>query len=287
MKSFRTLLVGLLLAPCTLGCTIVADLDSYVSADDIGCDMQLNVVLFAPHIEDPVYFQAVTREDPPVLRAMAIIDNLVVPDRSFFMPNAIGEGPHALNFWADDNDDGLVQTSPIRGTDHSWRSEDVCAFDSNCEADGLNCFSHVSPFVEIDNPIEEGNTLDLTLTGLPATIGFVEAHLVEHDADLNLRRVVGLYRRDDTGGGPTFSLELRGLALPTKRYSVDVLVDLNGDAQIEPSTEVFTVTESAGSAYVNPITLDVTTSDPRGDLPPERGLDEDHPAELVSPLPTP
>jgi hypothetical protein len=283
MKPWNALLVGALLAPFTLGCTIVADLDSYVSADDLGCDMQLHLIEFSPHLNDAVYFQGVTR-DSNELRALAIIDDMVVADRAFVMPNGIGEGEHALNFWADVSGDGFVQTSPFAGQDHSWRFEDVCNFDTNCDSGEANCFSHVAPFVNIENPVEMGNTLQLDLVGLPASVGFVEVHLIEHDADLGLRRVVGLYRKDDTGDGPTFGVELRGLAVPGRLYSADVLVDLNCDNSIDPATEVFTVTESDGSAYANSITLDVTTSDPAGNLPEEQGPDLAHPEQLVTPL---
>lgn len=286
MKPWNALLAAAVLAPLVSSCTIVADLDRYVSADDLGCDMRLHVIEFSPHLTDAVYFQAVTRETNE-LRALAIIDHMVVADRSFVMPNAIGPDPQALNFWADVSGDGFVQTSPFAGSDHSWRFEDVCVPEPNCDNGEDDCFSHVAPFVNITDPTELGNTLQLELAGLTSDVGFVEVHLIEHDLELGLRRVVGLYRKDDVGDGPTFGLELRGLALPGRRYSVDVLVDRDGDGVIDPFSEVFTVTESDGSAYASAVTLDVTTSDPAGALPVEVGTSSEHPEQLVSPLPAP
>ena len=76
MTHSSRLLVGTLLALASSGCTVVADLDSYISADDIGCDMEMAVRDFSPHLTDRVFFQAVTRDDAQLLRAMAIIDPL-------------------------------------------------------------------------------------------------------------------------------------------------------------------------------------------------------------------
>lgn len=297
MTHSSRLFVGALLALASSGCTIVADLDSYVSADDIGCDMQMAVRDFTPHLADRVLFQAVTRDDAQVLRAMAIIDPLRVGDRSFTMPNAIGEGAHALNFWADVDDSGFVETSPFNGIDHSWRLDDVCNWESTCldeDADLPNCFSHVAPFDTITDPAEAGNALVLNLTALPDTTGFIEVHLIEVDNVARKRRVVGLYRRDvpivaDEVGenrrciaDPVAmdiecTLTLAGLALEGRRYSADVIVDLDGNGEISGTTEVFSITESDGSAYAATVVLDVSTFDPAGALP-EEGV-------LVSPLP--
>ena len=144
----------------------------------------------------------------------------------------------------------------------------------------------MAPFINIENPVEMGNALQLELTGLPPTAGFIEIHLIERDVSANLRRVVGLYRKDNSGGGPTFSLELRGLVFPGRLYSVDVLVDLDCDNAIDPRTEVFNVTESDGSAYANVVRLNLTTADAAIHLPVEVGPDPEHPEQLVSPLPT-
>lgn len=303
MTHSSRLLVGTLLALASSGCTVVADLDSYISADDIGCDMEMAVRDFSPHLTDLVFFQAVTRDDAQLLRAMAIIDPLGDADRSFIMPDAIGEGAHAFNFWADENGNGVVETSPFNGPDHSWRLEDVCNWASTCmgeDADLPNCFSHVAPFDAITDPAEPGNSLVLNLTGLPADTGFVEVHLIEVDAVAQVRRVVGLYRRDtplqgtmDPEADPEgtrcamdadstlieCTLVLRGLAVPGRRYSADVVVDLDGNREINGTTEVFSITESDGSAYASPVVLDVSTFDPAGALP-EEGV-------LVSPLPAP
>lgn len=310
MTYSSRLLVGTLLALATSGCTIVADLDGYISADDIGCDMEMTVRDFTPHLTDRVLFQAVTRDDIGTLRAMAIIDPLRDPDRTFVMPNAIGEGAHAFNFWADVDDSGFVETSPFNGMDHSWRLEDVCNWESTCtdeDADLLNCFTHVAPFTIISNPVLDGNDFVLNLTALPEAAGFVEVHLIELDTASNVRRVVGLYRRDVLlvpdpmrPGGRTpactldvaameieCTLELEGLAIEGRRYTADVLVDLDDNGVIDGATEVFNVTESDGSAYANPVELDVSTADPAGSLPVEVGPDEDHPEQLVSPLPAP
>lgn len=303
MTHSSRLLVGTLLALASSGCTIVADLDGYISADDIGCDMEMTVRDFTPHLTDRVFFQAVTRDDAAVLRAMAIIDPLRDADRTFIMPNAIGEGAHAFNFWADVDGNDVVQTSPFNGPDHSWRLEDVCDWASTCtgaDAELPNCFTHVAPFTNISDPAPAGNDLVLNLVALPDTAGLVELHLVEVDTVAQKRRVVGLYRRDVLviGGDPTCTadlvamdiectLTLPGLAVEGRRYTVDVIVDLDGNDVIDGGTEVFSVTESDGAAYANPVMLDVSTFDPAGDLPIEVGPDEDHPEQLVSPLPAP
>lgn len=282
MTHSSRLLVGTLLAFASTGCTIVADLDGYVSADDLGCDMDVAVQAFAPHLTDRVYFQAVTR-DGDELRAMAIIDPLGVADRSFNMPNAVREGAHAFQFWADENGDGFVQTTPFNnGLDHSWRFDDVCNWPSSCSDDDTNCFLHVGLFNRIMDPVEAGNTLVIDLPMLPATTGVLELHLVEVDAATQINSVVGLYRTDNVTDGPDpvdFQVELRGLAVPGRNYAVDVLVDLDGNAAIDGATEVFSLPAQDGSTYADPITIDVSTFDPAGTLPPE-GI-------LVSPLPAP
>ena len=276
MTHSHRLLVGALLALASGGCTLVADLDSYVSADELGCDLQMRVDNFTPHLADLVVFQAVTR-DTDELSAMAIIDPLVDPDRSFRMPHAVAEGPHSFNFWADVNGDGFVQTSPFAGVDHSWQLEDACNYPSNCPDDEPNCFTHVTPFNNLMDPVEVGNDLTLNVVELPLLTGFIEVHLVERDAAAQLRRVVGLYRKDDPEGATELTISLRGLARAGRPYSVDLLVDLDGDGDIDGASEVFTLTEEDGSVYATPVTVDVTTFDPAGDLP-EEGI-------LVSPLP--
>ena len=209
---------------------------------------------------------------------------------------------------ADVHDSGLVETSRFNGMDHSWRLEDVCNWASTCtdeDADLLNCFTHVAPFTIISDPVLDGNDLVLTLTALPETAGFVEVHLVELDTAANVRRVVGLYRRDVLliPSGPDdppplctlnaiameieCTLTLQGLAAEDRRYTTDVIVDLDGNGLIDGSTEVFNVTASDGSAYASPVMLDVSTADPAGALPAEVGPDEDHPEQLVTPLPAP
>jgi len=295
MTHSSRLFVGALLALASSGCTIVADLDSYVSVDDIGCDLEMTVRDFSPHLTDRVFFQAVTRDDAQVIRALAIIDPLSDPDRSFTMPFAVGEGPHAFNFWADESGDGFVQTSPFNnGLDHSWHLENACDWASTCmgeDADLPNCFSHVAPFDNITDPADAGNTVSINLVALPLTTGFVEIHLIEVDEAANLRRVVGLYRRDvpifeeeivkcaEVGGEIECTFELRGLAVPGRPYTADVIIDLDGDGEINGPTEVFNITESDGSMYAGTIELDVSTSDAAGALPPE--------GVLVSPLPAP
>jgi len=295
MTHTSRLFCGALIALASSGCTVVADLDGYISADDIGCDMQMTVRDFTPHLTDAVFFQAVTRDDAQNLRALAVIDPLADADRSFTMPNAIGDGAHAFNFWADENDDRSVQTSPFNGPDHSWRLDDVCNWASTCsgvDADLANCFSHVAPFDAITDPAEPGNSLVLNLTAIPLTAGFVEVHLIEVDDAAQVRRVVGLYRRDvlvNAGEeeprctGDAIDMEisctftLAGLAVAGRRYSADIIIDLDGNGEIGGATEVFSITESDGSAYANPVDLDVSTFDPAGALP-EEGV-------LVSPLP--
>lgn len=278
MTNPLRLLPAALLVLAASGCTIIADLDSYVSADDLGCDMDVAVEAFAPHLTDRVYYQAVTREGN-VLRALAIIDPLGTPNRAFTMPNAIREGAHALQFWADENDDGLVQTTPFdNGLDHSWRFDDVCSWPSSCSDDDTNCFLHVGLFDRISDPVEEGNTLTVNLPGLPDTAGVLELHLVEVDEVTQIDSVVGLYRTDDVTT-TDFSVELRGLAFPGRGYAVNVLIDLDGNAQIDGLTEVFSLPAQDGSTYADPITIDVSTFDPAGSLP-EEGI-------LVSAIPAP
>jgi hypothetical protein len=278
MQPWMTMAWALALSVMGSGCTLVADLDSLQSVDDLGCDLTMRVDNFTPHRGDMVLFQAVTR-DTNELRAMAVIDPLVDPNRRFTMPNAVAEGAHAFNFWADVNDDGFVQTSPFAGTDHSWRLENACDYVSTCTDGEEQCFTHISPFDTITDPIELGNTLDLTVDGLPLSATTVEVHLVEHDDRAQLRRVVGLYRRDDIGEIASFNLVLRGLARDNRVYSIDLMVDLNGDGTIDGATEVWELTESMGSVYANPVTVDVSNFDPSGVLPPE--------FPLVSDLPTP
>lgn len=283
MTHSSRLLIGLVLALGSTGCTIIADLDGYISADELACNMDVAVEAFAPHVTDRVYFQAVTREGD-ALRAMAIIDPLGVPNRSFRMPNAVREGAHALQFWADENGDGFVQTTPFdNGLDHSWRFDDVCSWPSTCSEDDTNCFLHVGIFNRIMDPIEPGNTLVVNLPGLPATAGVLEVHLVEVDDTTQVDSVVGLYRTDDVNPlnltTVEFQVELRGLAVAGRSYALDVLIDLDGNAQIDGATEVFSLPAQDGSIYEDPIEIDVTTFDPAGTLPPE-GI-------LVSPLPAP
>jgi hypothetical protein len=272
-------LVGALLAFASSSCTLVADLDSYVSADSIGCDMSVAVGAFNPHVADRVVFQAVTR-DGNELRAMAIIDALAVPDRNFTMPNAIRGGAHALLIWHDGERNEMVNPISISGNDHSWRLEDACGFPSTCENGEPNCFAHDGRFDIFEDPVTTGNDVEIRLPNLSLETRLFEMHLVEIDAVTEINSVVGLYRTElaRVTEGP-FVARLPGLAVPGRTYTVDLLIDLNGDTAFQGETEVFAVAARDGAAFASPIVFDIAMSDPTGDLP-EQGI-------LVSPAPPP
>ena len=91
------------------------------------------------------------------------------------------------------------------------------------------------------------------------------------DPDAGTRQVVGLYHSDRLGGATTFPVVLHGLVLDDDRYTIDFMVDLDANGEIEPTTEVWTLAEANGSDYATPFDVDIVAEDPAGALP-EEGL---------------
>ena len=272
MRRILSLLVGLAL---TSGCTLIADLDSYSSVNDEGCALQMRLDNFTPHRADPVIFEAVN-SDGDAIRAIAIIDPLLDPDRAFEMPGAVPRGLHYFQFWADVDGDGQVNTAPI-GADHSWLLDDACNYASTCPDEEPNCFSHRTPFDTLNVTTPVGSDLDLTVSGLPTSAGLLEVHLVEVDTSAEVRRVVGLFRTDQLEDASSRDVLLPGLLIDDVTYAIDLLVDLDGNGTIDPATEVWALPELSGQEYADALTVDTSTFDPAGVLPAE-GL-------LVTPLP--
>lgn len=230
------------------GCTLVADLDRFESADDQAQDFEFTIERFTPHLTHKVFFEIVELETNQ-LASVAIIEPLGTPDATIRLPNGIPQDPHAFQFWADNDRNGIVNTlSGSGGADHSWRMEDVRDLavrsrpGSECDAmiptEQPTCFTHVTPFDVLDMPTTPATDFNVTVSLLTETTSFVEIHLVEVDAVLGTRSVVAMYHLrqvpDPVPPETTteVTLTIPGVARPGRLYDLDTFVDLNGDGII-------------------------------------------------------
>ena len=221
----RAPLWALLLVPLS-GCFVASDLDRF-EADD-GCDLQLGLEAFTPHLNQTVEIRGVFRpqDGPASLRARAILDPLSAVDTSVLMPNAIAEGPHSIDFFADFNEDGVYSDPP---TDHTWRIDDACA-------GAPNPFVHVFDFQALDDPIGLGGDLAASFTGMAADGNAFELRataLIPQGDGASVRRTVAVYHTPAVTS-PDFEVRVPDVIDSGFEYELEFWADSNGNDRYDP-----------------------------------------------------
>jgi len=245
----RLLSFALPLALCS-GCFLIASTDDFV--EDEGCDLELDVRAFAPHLGQT--FEVRLVQDPPEsigesrprLIALAIFDPLQHPNMDLQIPDAVPALTDAtrprpyIDFYADFDTDGAYSSPP---SDHTWRVEDPC------EPGRDPAFPHNVDFFDLPTPIGGGS--DVLVDFCPnLTAGdrigplepFVGTEAIEVrvtgtflptvDGMTEEVRPVGYYRLESAASSPL------GIRIPAVfdsgfRYKIEVIVDRNDNFAFE------------------------------------------------------
>lgn len=241
----RLLSLVLPLALCS-GCFLVASTDGFV--EDEGCDLELDVRAFAPHLGQT--FQVRLVQDPPEsigesrprLLALAIFDPLQHPNLDLQLPNAVPaltdptQPRPYIDFYADFNGDGVYSSPPA---DHTWRVEDPC------EPGRDPAFLHNLEFFDLPLPIGGGSSLfvdfcpNLTtdtrfdrlepFTGMePVEVRVTGTFFPTGEGMTEVVRPVGYYRLEPMGSFPG-NIEIPAVFDSGFRYKIEVIVDRDGD----------------------------------------------------------
>jgi hypothetical protein len=233
MKT-RSFLLGLTLCSALHGCSVLHDADF---TQDEGCDLQLRVRDFSPHVTDTTtIIQNRANRDGTSRRveAVAIFDPLGTRNLDLRMPGAVRprtsveQGLAAVDFYADFDD---VEGFSFPG-DHSWVLEDVCTT-------GPEEFPHNTDFIPIRIPEASGTTVAARFCG---TMAFgssaVELRVTrrtpdEQNPDEVVNQAIGFYRLDDV------TRRAEGIGIPLIAnvdfdMTVEVVADRNRNGIFEP-----------------------------------------------------
>jgi len=245
----RFLALALPLALCS-GCFLVASTDDFV--EDEGCDLELDVRAFAPHIGQTFEVRLVQGppesidESRPRLLVLGIFDPLENPNMDLQFPDAVPALTDAtrprpvLDFYADFDMDGRYTMPP---SDHTWRVEDPCAPDRDPEfphnvdffdlpmpiGGGSDVFVDFCPNlttgdrIDILEPFPEDSTLEVRVTGtfLPTVDGMTEED-----------RPVGFYRLENASTARS-RIRIPAVFDNGFRYRIEIIVDRNDNFAYE------------------------------------------------------
>ncbi len=214
------------------GCFVIADLNAYEV--DEGCDFEMELQEFQPHVEERMAFRIVEPGEegqPSSLRALAVFETLGAPNLGFVLPNAVPPGRHDVDFFADRENNGYDDPP----TDHTWTIEDVCA-------DPPNVFPHLFDFSVLEDPTRLDRDLRIAFTGMGDGMGrAMEVRVglsAEGPGGIEVERTVGLYRISAIRRSE-FEVRLTGILDRDFLYVVSIWVDLNQNGTYDnPPTDV-------------------------------------------------
>lgn len=236
------------------GCFLIAGTDDFV--EDEGCDLELDVRAFAPHVGQT--FEVRLVQDPPAsidesrprLIALAIFDPLQSPNLDLQLPNAVpaltdpSRPRPYVDFYADFDGDGAYSSPP---SDHTWRVEDPC------EPGRDPSFPHNVDFFDLPMPIGGGSDVfvdfcpNLTEGGMigplpafdgtePVEVRVTGTFLPTVAGEIEEVRPVGFYRLESAATSPD------GIRIPAVfdsgfRYKIEVIVDRNDNFSYEDDVD--------------------------------------------------
>lgn len=225
MRSPITTAFVIALAFTGTGCFAISDLGRF--QEDEGCDMDLDLQGFTPHADDTLEVNAVRVigadfSARPNLGARAILDPMGAVNAHIVMFDAVPAGHTALEFFSDENHDGMYTMPP---TDHTWRIDNACAPPSHT-------FVHQFNFADLMDPIPIGNDFVLHLTGMNADGNALEVRVTFMPPpgvdSAPPPRTIGLYRKAAVTESD-FTITIPGIVDDGASYEVTIWSDATGD----------------------------------------------------------
>lgn len=215
---------ALLVALSLGGCFALNDTGDFEV--DEGCDLQLELRDFAPHVRDRFEVRLVQpRANPDALaelQALALFEPLDSPFLSLRMPNAVApledasRPRSAIDFYADfDSEPGFSFPG-----DHTWILPDACA-------EGPEEFVHNVDFEPVRDiqPRDAGVRVVLCQRQMEAGNAPIEVRVTGNfPPDVN--RAVGFFRRATARDGAA-SITIPGIVDLGFRHEIEVYVDVN------------------------------------------------------------
>ncbi len=223
------------------GCSFVVDVDDLTQGEF--CDVSLNLQGFAAHTDDLFELTLVSTdpESENLLRAFAIIDPLPRANVEISLPLAMGAGPHSLDFFSDENNDGIY-SDPMPGGDHTWREA------TDCSSQPVT-FTHNINFDILPPPIISRENFFMSLRNMPTTGRAFEMRVT----NIETGQTVGLFRKErlmTLGGMGSFDVNLPGTVDTGFSYLVEFWYDTNGNSAFDlPPTDQAWRVEVSGSNF--------------------------------------
>jgi hypothetical protein len=272
----RLVASSLLLALTAQGCFALADTDDFV--EDEGCDLELDLRAFAPHLGQT--FEVRLVQDPlesigesrPRLLGLAILDPLTVPNIDIDIPGMVpaltdpSRPRPNVDFYADFDENGAYSRPP---SDHTWRVEDPC------DPGRDPTFPHNVDFFDLPMPIGGGSSLviegcpDLTegerLGGFgpfdgtePLEVRAYGTFLPTVDGETEMDRPVALYRLGALSRATDGAIAIPAVFDNGFRYRAEIYVDVNTNGAFDPGTDrAWTYSYNPMNAPDCPARLDV------------------------------
>ncbi|MEO0322213.1 MAG: hypothetical protein AAF447_04605 [Myxococcota bacterium] len=194
------------------GCSIVNSADDFVV--DEGCNLDLTVVNFSPHVQERVEYRVVHQKSSddvledgrsvPSIDALAVFEPLgfitgrLIMPRAVFPQRASGLRGGGVDFWADVNDiPGYQFDIQTRNEDHGWRLDDICRDQPFASAnvpasplfdapEGGSVFNHDVDFDDLIDPLGLPLGVEVDFEGLAMLLpDGVDASNVRVEAHVN------------------------------------------------------------------------------------------------------
>lgn len=208
----------LVLVLALAGCTVIHDEEF---EQDVGCDLELSLREFTPHVTDVVTLQLNRTVDDGATRrleAVAIFDPLGSENLDVHIPDAVRprtsvtEGLAALDFYADFDD-----TPGFSDGDHTWVLEDICT-------SGAEVFLHNFDFQPVRDVDRPNTDVLMRPCGEVLAEGAVEVRVTRLLAD-DTTQSVGFYRLANIATRPA------GIRIPdVANADVDTRIEVLRDA---------------------------------------------------------
>ncbi|MCA9611650.1 MAG: hypothetical protein KC586_02720 [Myxococcales bacterium] len=216
------------------GCSVIHGDDF---TQDLGCDLELKVRDFSPHVTD-TFSVLLTRPradgSDRRIEAVAIFDPLGTTNLDLHMPNTVRprtsteQGLAAIDFFADFDD---TEGFSFPG-DHSWVLEDACTT-------GPELFPHNTDFIPVRVPTAAGTNVGVRLCGTTAfgssAMELRATRLIRDEASEGetVAQAVGFYRLDDVTRRP------EGFGIPAVAnvdfdMTIEVVADRDRNGRFDP-----------------------------------------------------
>lgn len=248
MKRFASTLAAIATLALS-GCTLASDFDRFNFDQGAGCDMQLNLDGFSPHVDNYFEIRLVQPQDPPEtpeprLLGRMIYETLGGTNLQAVLPWAVTDRGLAIDFFADFDEDGDFSGQP---SDHSWRVPanlvDAIGEDRARCSEMPNEFPHQFNFEDLVEPTTAPGNFNMSFSEMVPRNAF-EVRVTEivtparpamgmMPAEPEVRRTVGVFRTPEIVS-PDFDVEIPGIIDPTLDYRVSFWTDSNGNDVYDP-----------------------------------------------------